>query len=154
LSGTAQEAFVSSVEQELEISSPGQSGSLMMSYDHLRALTRQGHIVASHTMTHPNMAYLKEDEARYELVESKRQLESQLDSPVKHFAYPCPALSPHWSPQTVMQCRAAGYETAVTIESGPTRKGDDPFCLRRILPTKSVEGLRWNLERAFAGRAG
>lgn len=152
LSGALQEAFLRRIEQELEACLPSQSGSLMMSYDQLRALTHNGHIVGSHTMTHPNMAYLKEDEALLELTESKRRLESQLETPIKHFSYPCPALSPHWSARTVEQCRAVGYETAVTTDSGLTRRGDNPLCLKRISPTKTVEGLRWNLERAFAGR--
>ena len=34
----------------------------MMSYDQIRSLAHHGHIVGSHTMTHPNMAYLTEDE--------------------------------------------------------------------------------------------
>jgi peptidoglycan/xylan/chitin deacetylase (PgdA/CDA1 family) len=153
LSGAAQEAFVSRVEQELEASVPSQSGSLMMSYDQLRTLTQRGHTVGSHTMTHPNMAYLKEDEARHELTHSKRLLELHLDGPIKHFSYPCPALSPHWNVQTVELSRAASYVTGVTTTSGLTRRGDNPLCLNRIRPTKTLEGLRWNLESAFAGRA-
>ncbi|MGB8594120.1 MAG: polysaccharide deacetylase family protein [Candidatus Sulfotelmatobacter sp.] len=152
LCGTAQETFVRRVEQELETSIPAQPGPCMMSYEQLRTLTQHGHTVASHTMTHPNMAYLKQDEAGRELAESKRRLELHLDLPVKHFSYPCPALSPHWNAQTVEQSRAAGYETAVTTDSGLTRRGDNPFCLKRIRPTKTMEGLRWNLESVFAGR--
>lgn len=151
-SDARQEEFVHRVEQELEACLPDEAGSLMMSYDQLRALTRNGHVVGSHSMTHPNMAYLNEDEALRELTESKRRLESQLEGPIKHFSYPCPALSPHWSARTVEHSRAAGYESAVTTDSGLACKGDNPLCLKRIVPTKTVEGLRWNLESAFAGR--
>jgi peptidoglycan/xylan/chitin deacetylase (PgdA/CDA1 family) len=158
LSGTVQEEFVRTIEQNLQTCLPDQldsdqSGSPMMSYEQLRGLTRHGHIVGSHTMTHPNLAQIKEEEAYGELAESKQQLESQLGIQVNHFAYPCPALSPHWSERTVEQCRALGYETAVTTNSGVTRSGDNLLCLKRLRPTKTVEGLRWNLESAFAGRA-
>lgn len=153
LSGTAQEEFVRHIEQELQTSLPGQSGSLMMSYDQLRELAGHGHIVGSHTMTHPNMAQLKADDAQRELAESKQRLESNLGAPIKHFSYPCPALEPHWSEQTIEQSRALGYETAVTTNTGLTRRGDELLCLKRLHPTKTVEGLRWNLESAFAGRA-
>jgi len=153
LCGDTQEAFLQRVERELETSLPRQAGSLMMNYDQLRALDRNGHIVGSHTMTHPNMAYLKEFEVQRELIESKMQLESRLKIPIKHFSYPCPALSPHWNARTVEGSLAAGYESAVTTDSGITRRGDNPLCLKRISPTKTVEGLRWNLESAFAGRA-
>jgi len=124
----------------------------MMSYEQLRTLSRHGHTIGSHTMTHPNMAQLKEDEASAELTESKRRLELHLEAPIKHFSYPCPALSPHWNAQTVEQSRLAGYESAVTTDSGLTRSGDNPLCLNRIRPTKTLEGLRWNLESAFSGR--
>jgi peptidoglycan/xylan/chitin deacetylase (PgdA/CDA1 family) len=118
----------------------------------LRELAGHGHIVGSHTMTHPNMAQLKEDDAYRELAESKQRLESQLGAAVQHFSYPCPALSPHWTERTVEQSRVLGYNTAVTTNSGLTRHGDNLLCLKRIRPTKTVEGLRWNLESAFAGR--
>jgi peptidoglycan/xylan/chitin deacetylase (PgdA/CDA1 family) len=152
LSGLAQELFLKHVEQDLESCLPGESGSLMMSLEDLRALARHGHVVGSHTMTHPNMAYLGEDDARRELTESKRLLEQHLGTSVQHFSYPCPALSPHWIPETVALSRAAGYESAVTTDSGLARYGDDAFRLSRIHPTKTVDGLRWNLESAFAGR--
>ncbi len=152
LSGVAQEEFVRRIERELQACFPDQAGSPMMSYSQLQELTRHGHAVGSHTMTHPNVAYLKEDEALQELAESKQRLEAQLGVPIKHFSYPCPALWPHWSERTVEQTRALGYETGVTTNSGLTRRADNPLCLKRLRPTKAVEGLRWNLERAFAGR--
>jgi len=154
LSGAPQAEFVTRIEQELEACLPKEFGALMMDYEQLRALVRHGHIVGSHTMTHPNMGYLKEHEAMCELQESKRRLEAGLGSPMRHFSYPCPALSPHWTPTTVEQCRIVGYETAVTTENGVARKGDNPLCLKRLRPTKTVEGLRWNLESALAGHTG
>lgn len=153
LSGMAQEEFVRRIEQELETGLPVDSGSLMMTYDQLRALTLHGHIVGSHTMTHPNMAQVKPEEAHYEFAESKRRLELQLGRPIRHFSYPCPALSPHWSERTVEQSRTLGYETGVTTNSGLTHRGDNLRCLKRLRPTKTQSGLRWNLESAFAGRA-
>jgi peptidoglycan/xylan/chitin deacetylase (PgdA/CDA1 family) len=152
LSGAVQEEFVRRIEHELQASLPADSGSLMMSYDQLRELAGHGHVVGSHTMTHPNMAQLKVDDARRELAESKQRLESRLGSPIKHFSYPCPALEPHWSERTLEQSRAVGYETAVTTNSGLTRRGDQLLSLKRLRPTKTLEGLRWNLESAFAGR--
>jgi len=152
LTGKGQEDFVNRIELELQIAVPDNLGSLMMNYDHVRGLSRGGHIVGSHTMTHPNMAHVKEAEAQQELSESKQRLESQIQGPIKHFSYPCPALSPHWNERTVEQSHDVGYVSAVTTDSGVTRSGDNPLRLKRIHPTKTVEGLRWNLESAFAGR--
>ena len=108
--------------------------------------------MGSHTMTHPNMAHVSLAEASFEMTESKKRLERQLEAAVAHFSYPCPALSPHWTEQTVAASRNAGYETAVTTDGGLARKGENPLSLNRIRPTKTVKGLRWNLECAFARR--
>jgi len=153
LSGRVQEDFVRRIEEQLQASAPGDLGSLMMSYDQIRSLARHGHIVGSHTMTHPNMAYIPKQDAKAELTESKRHLERELKTTIKHFSYPCPAMSPHWNEKTVAQSRSVGYDSAVTTNGGVTRCGDNPLSLKRIRPTKTVEGLRWNLECAFVGRA-
>jgi len=151
-SGVAQEQFVTRVENQLESRVPGELSSLMMTFEHARALVRNGHIAGSHTMTHPNMAHISERDAATELAESKRRLESELMIPVSHFSYPCPALTPHWNEKTVVQSRAAGYSSAVTTNGGVVRKGDNPLSLKRIRPTKTAAGLHWNMECAFAGR--
>jgi len=103
-------------------------------------------------MSHPNMAFVEEDEGLGEFTESKQLLTARLNTVIRHFAYPAPALSPNWNEQTVTLCRKAGYESAVTTNNGLVHSGDNPLHLKRIRPTKTVEGLRWNLEKAFAGR--
>jgi peptidoglycan/xylan/chitin deacetylase (PgdA/CDA1 family) len=153
LSGRVQGDFVRRIEEQLQASAPEDLGSLMMSYDQVRSLARDGHIVGSHTMTHPNMAYIPEQDARAELAESKQHLERELNAPIKHFSYPCPAMTPHWNEKTVAHSRSVGYDSAVTTNSGVTRCGDNSLSLKRIRPTKTAAGLRWNLECAFAGRA-
>jgi len=152
LSGTAQQHFVTALETKLEIDGSQCTQELMMNWDHVRALAGRGHIIGSHTVTHPNVAHISDEQARIELGESKRRLESVLGFPVVHFAYPCPALSPHWKESTVELCRQVGYLTAVTTNIGSVRRNDDPLSLRRTGPTKRVEGLRWSVECSFMGR--
>lgn len=153
LAGPAQERLVGQIESELDAKLPEDSGKLMMTWDQLRALLRQGHLVGSHTMTHPNLAHLGIEDARWELAESKQRMEARMNAKVAHFSYPCPALFPNWTQQTAEESQRAGYETAVTTSSGLARKNDSPLALRRVSPTKTVTGLRWKLEMAFAGRA-
>ena len=152
LSGALQREFVASVECQL-LAAGGPAGVVaMMTPEQLRELRSQGQMIGSHTMTHPNVAQLELTEMRYELGESKRALEVMLGGEVKHFAYPCPSALPHWNEMTATECAAAGYETSVTTAGGLARKGDNPQLLKRVLPSKTVQGLRWNLECAFAGR--
>jgi peptidoglycan/xylan/chitin deacetylase (PgdA/CDA1 family) len=153
LSGQVQECFVVALETELEIDPAKRPDGLMMNWDHVRSLVKRGHIVGSHTMTHPNMAHVPAECAHIELRESKRKLEEVLGFPTAHFSYPCPALAPHWKRNTIELCRQLGYLTAVTSNSGPVRRNDDPLSLHRAQPTKRVESLRWNVDCSFLGRA-
>ena len=152
LAGHAQDTYVASLESELDAKLPDDRQDLMLSWDQIRGLVRAGHLVGSHTISHPNMAHIPHSELNEELNTSKRRLEQELSQPVSHFSYPCPALQPHWSDFTVEKSREAGYRTAVTTNGGLVRKHDNLLCLRRIRPTKDVAGLRWNLESVFLGR--
>ena len=152
LVGAAQDEYVARLSGELDIQVPAESGALMMDYAQMRSLIQQGHIIGSHTLSHPNMAYVDPETACRELTESKRRLERELKSPVIHFAYPCPALSPHWTEQTLAASRESGYATAVTTNPGSARAGDNPLRLKRIGAPNSVNELEWNLECVFAGR--
>ena len=152
LSGAPQDELLAAICGGLEAEAPNIPNTVMMTWDEVRGLAKQGYTVGSHTMNHPNMAWVKEEDARVEFCESKRLLERELNSGITHFSYPCPVLQPHWKGRTVDLSREAGYNTAVTTNGGIVRKNDDPLSLRRVRPTKTVEGLRWNLECIFAGR--
>ena len=151
LAGEAQEIAVVAIEQQLDSAAYAADQRLMMSWQQLQALRKQGHVVGSHSLSHPNLAQLAEGEAEQELVDSKQKLEQQLSQPVWHFSYPNPVLDPHWTDQTAALSQRVGYRTAVTSRRGLVRPKDNPLELSRILPTKQVDGLRWNLECAFAG---
>lgn len=151
LAGQLQNQFVHSIETQLEVRPPGSAEGLMMTWEQVRGLVANGHLVGSHTLTHPNMAQIKDAEAETEMSESKQRIEQVLLSPVVHFSYPCPALSPHWKKSTVAMSLQAGYHTAVTTDAGQVRRNDDPLSLHRTRPTKNVEGLHWNLECSFLG---
>lgn len=152
LSGDRQHEYVASIEKELDSAIDYSSTQSMMTWSELRTLAGSGHIVGSHTLTHPNLAHIPDDQMRRELTEAKRRLEQELSASVTHFAYPCPALQPHWTDRTVTATREIGYKTAVTTTRGAVRKNDDPLCLRRIRPRKTVDDFRWNLEFAFLRR--
>jgi peptidoglycan/xylan/chitin deacetylase (PgdA/CDA1 family) len=152
LSGDRQEDYVASLEKELDSTIDDSSTQFMMTWNELRSLVGSGHIVGSHTLTHPNLAQIPDDQMRAELTGAKRRLEQELSASITHFAYPCPALQPHWTERTLAATREIGYKTAVTTNPGAVRRSDDPFCLPRIRPTKTVDEFRWKLERAFARR--
>ena len=152
LAGGEQENFVEGVQKALQSGPPEASRRLMMTWEGVRHLLKNGHIIGSHTLTHPNMAHIGEAAARWEMADSKRKLEEVLKAPVLHFSYPCPALWPHWNESTRKLSREVGYRTAVTTVGGRVRQNDDLLALKRVRPSKEVEVLRWNLECTFLGR--
>jgi peptidoglycan/xylan/chitin deacetylase (PgdA/CDA1 family) len=122
---------------------------LMMTWDDARTLLRSGHIVGSHTMTHPNLAQVAPVEARSELTDSKRKLEKELGELVKHFSYPHPALNPHWNETTLKLTEELGYATAATTSSDAVRADARPLAIpRTYVPRKESEFL-WHIERTL-----
>jgi peptidoglycan/xylan/chitin deacetylase (PgdA/CDA1 family) len=151
LAGEPQQEAVVAIEKQLDSAPYAPQERLMMSWEQLHGLRKQGHVVGSHSLSHPNLAQLAAGEAEQELLNSKQKLEQQLSEPVWHFSYPNPVLDPHWTDETASLSQRAGYRTAVTARRGLVRQKENPLGLPRILPTKQVDGLRWNLECAFAG---
>ncbi len=127
---------------------------LMMSWDDARALVKSGHIVGSHTMTHPNVAQVSADQARSELTDSKLKLENQLGSPVKHFSYPHPALNPQWNESTLQLTEELGYATAVTTTVGAVRANTRPLAIPRTYIPREESEFLWHIERTLLFRTG
>jgi peptidoglycan/xylan/chitin deacetylase (PgdA/CDA1 family) len=153
LTGSQQEYAVVQIEQQLSVLRVTEPN-MMLKWDQVRALVKRGHIVGSHTVSHPNLAHVKDDaNLRHELAESKRQLDAQLGVPVRHFSYPVPALKPHWTARTVEVSRDAGYTTAVTTNPGLVNRHDDPLSLHRVRPAYEMDEFKWVLESSLAGRA-
>jgi len=153
LVGQLQESTLRSIENDLDVIPLRSADCPMLTWEQIRGLRRAGHIVGSHTLTHPNLAYLGSDDLQMELEQSKTRLEAELHGPVFHFSYPSPILQPHYNGRTVASTKQAGYRTAVTCTSGPVRAGHDPLALRRVSAPKERQEFRWALECTFLGRS-
>jgi peptidoglycan/xylan/chitin deacetylase (PgdA/CDA1 family) len=153
LTGSEQECAIVQIERQLSVR-PVSEPNMMLKWDQVRALLKRGHVVGSHTVSHPNLAHVKDDaNLRHELAESKRQLDAHLGVPVRHFSYPVPALKPHWTARTVEVSRDAGYATAVTTNPGLVYRHDDPLSLHRVRAAYEMNEFKWVLESSLAGRA-
>lgn len=86
-------------------------GGGFMSWDMLTEMVNDGMDIESHTVHHPNLASLGEEETKLELTKSKRVLEEKLGITVKHLAYPGGA----YSALTIRMLEDLGYLTATTV---------------------------------------
>jgi peptidoglycan/xylan/chitin deacetylase (PgdA/CDA1 family)/predicted ATP-grasp superfamily ATP-dependent carboligase len=81
----------------------------------------------AHSVTHPNLLALNDEEAHFEIAESKRVLEHRLGRPVEAFCYPAGL----FGDRERRLVRGAGYRLAVSCEPGPVTADADRFALPR-----------------------
>ena len=148
LVGVAQEQLLRSIERDLE-AAPVKAGKIMMGWDELCRLCAAGHIIGSHTLCHPNVAFIRPEEALHEFTESKRRLQAHLGVEVRHFSYPHPVLDPNYTEETAIMSREAGFESGVTTVNAPVDRGQNAWSLPRLYTLKHPDDFHWHLEKAF-----
>lgn len=88
-----------------------------LSWDDVWEMSRLGHEIGSHTVTHPNMAQVPESQARRELFDSKKCLEDKLSKPIRYFAYPFGGKE-HFLTERLPLVHEAGYEGVLSAHGG------------------------------------
>ena len=68
--------------------SEGESGRAHLSLEEIREMSEHGIEFGSHTLNHKLLHRIPLDEVKFEIEESKRQIEALLGKPCKVFAYP------------------------------------------------------------------
>jgi peptidoglycan/xylan/chitin deacetylase (PgdA/CDA1 family) len=117
---------------EVEIPNEPPRGCEPLRWSDVREMAQGGIEFGAHTRRHPVLSRVSSAaELADEIAGSKRCVEEALGAPVRHFCYPNGA-RPDISAEAVEMVRQAGYETAVTTESGVNAPGDDLLRLRRI----------------------
>jgi len=117
----------------------------MLTWDQIRSMKKGGIDFGSHTVTHPFLSKLTPERALWEVSESKQRIESEIESPVLHFAYPNgrePDLAA-WNKDIL---RSAGYDAAVSTIWGANFQGTDCMELRRGQPWEADDAMfAWKL---------
>ena len=134
------------VEWNREIEAQHADG-LVMTWDHLRALTRAGMDVESHTRGHRVLQTLDDDALRDELAGSKAELESQLGRPIRAIAYPVGRRIARL--KTIRSAvEAAGYQVGLSNASGATRIWPAP--MSGMWPTDRFDVCRLSTDRQLS----
>ena len=95
----------------------------------LRGLVKAGMECGAHSLTHPHLTELTSETSRFEMAESKRLLEEQLECPVPHMAYPYGA----YNAEVCSLAQEVGFSSACAVRGGHSGPRDDRFALRRIV---------------------
>lgn len=125
---------------------------LMMTIAQVRGLVEQGMEVGAHTVNHPILASLPDDQAQREIGQSKAELEAILEAPVNLFAYPNGKPSLDYTRAHVDMVKRAGFTGAVSTAFGAPARNLDPFQVPRFTPwgptlTKFMLQLAQNFSR-------
>ncbi|MBR7024769.1 MAG: polysaccharide deacetylase family protein [Selenomonadaceae bacterium] len=99
-----------------------------MTWEQLKEMEAGGVTIESHTLTHPKLEELPDDEIRLELLNSKNVLEENLGHPVEFLAYPTGTYNLH----IAGIAQDLGYKGAFTIKYGVVDKGSNFFALERV----------------------
>lgn len=107
---------------------------LMLTSPQVRSLHQAGMEIGGHTVNHPILAKLGDDEARREIAEGRLRLEEITGGPVTLFAYPNGRPGDDYSARTVELVKEQGFAAAVSTAWGVSRTGTDRFQLPRFTP--------------------
>lgn len=123
------------------------SGVRPLDWEQVGEMARGGVELGAHTLTHPNLTELDDDELRREITESRDLIEEHTSARVRSFCYP----RGDFDARVKTAVREAGYDVACTTMEGCVTKDTHPFSLRRtfVANDDSLRDFRHKLEGSF-----
>lgn len=102
-----------------------------LTWDEVRAMSEEGIEFGSHTVSHPILTTLDADTLEYELRESKRRIEHELQRECSAFAYPNGQAADFGRREEEM-LRTVGYRGAFSLLGGINMQLTNPFSIDRV----------------------
>jgi peptidoglycan/xylan/chitin deacetylase (PgdA/CDA1 family) len=99
-----------------------------MSANQVRELDALGFDIGCHSMTHPYLSDISDDELGREIVEAKLKIEEIVNRPILHFS--CPG--GRYDRRTLETARRAGFRTVANSEFRPNTRETDHYKLGRV----------------------
>jgi peptidoglycan/xylan/chitin deacetylase (PgdA/CDA1 family) len=116
--------------ERLEIEPGVPPGWEKLTWDQVREMASSGISFGAHTIDHPILTFVYEEEARRQIRESKRRIETELGSPITMFAYPNGSAS-DFDRSTQRIVEEEGFSIALTTLAGANDESTNPYTLRR-----------------------
>lgn len=107
---------------------------LMLNHKTLLNLVEAGIEIGGHTVNHPILANLSNEEALEEITRGKQIIEGIIDKKIRYFAYPNGKPHQDYKLNQVDIVKKAGFEAAVSTEWGVSSSQSDQFQLARFTP--------------------
>jgi peptidoglycan/xylan/chitin deacetylase (PgdA/CDA1 family) len=107
---------------------------LMMSTAEVIAARSTNIEIGAHTVNHPILTQIDDQQARNEMAESKARLEQILKEKITLFAYPNGRPDQDYATRHAQMVKDAGFKMAVSTASGAASAGSDLYQLPRYAP--------------------
>lgn len=109
-------------------------GDVMMTAEQVRVMADAGMTIGAHTVSHPILARVSDEQALTEMTESKRRLEAIIGREVTLFAYPNGKPQADYVATHAALARRAGFAAAVSTGWGAAVNGCDLYQIPRFTP--------------------
>ncbi len=91
--------------------------------------------LGAHTITHPALQYLTEEEQKHQIIESKKWIEKTCGKQIDFLAYPYGS----YNEQTPKLARDAGFKAAFTTQNIAANKCTNPYLIGRAMMTSEMD---------------
>jgi peptidoglycan/xylan/chitin deacetylase (PgdA/CDA1 family) len=119
--------------------SPDLGRELILTWDDIKEMSHNGISFSSHSVNHQFLTKIPLESAKYEISQSKRDIEEKLGGQVTAFAYPFG----DFNPELVNFVKEAGYKCAVSVSPGKLISiEDDTYKLPRILSIQNFSKFK------------
>ena len=137
---------IAGIEEQLQVNEVVADGDyLFMTWNQARALTRAGFEVGAHTMTHPILSRISDDDARIEILGSRDRVYAELGQCSSTFCYPN-GKHEDYTRACVDICQSH-FKAALSTTRGAAHV-NDMFELKRFgVGASSSSSLTWTLLR-------
>ena len=124
------------------VGSTGPNGIKLLGWNQIRELSQMGVNFGSHTVSHPEMKKLTEEQLNFELIESKKSLEDSLGKAVPDFSHPFafPEKDAAYIKSYRRLIDKSNYVTCMTTIIGSVKRSEDPKMMPR-LPANDFDDL-------------
>ena len=122
--------------------------SIYMNREQVKALSDEGHVIASHTWDHKNVKKYKSEDWETQILKPVKQLEELTGKPVQYFAYPFGA----WNREAIPELKK--YNIKAAFQLSTKRDSTEPlYTIRRmIVPGDwSATAMYRAMKRTFKG---
>ena len=142
--------FLSEIERQL--GKPNEDHPIMLTWEEVRTMNKNNVSFGAHTANHPILTNMPLEAARKEILDSKKKIEEELGTTVRHFAFP------NGRPQDFNEplrkfCKEIGFESVSTCDYGHNAKATDVWALKRIGSELPLSLFAVNVLRAFHQRS-